>query len=107
MKIDSIAYLHMPFGKYRGQMVDDLPTDYLAWLKDRDLREPIKSAVEYVYGLRINPPQPPAPSLPFDVDSWYRKLSLEFHPDRRNGSCEGMKAIQRAKELAEELIRKT
>jgi len=24
----------MPFGKYRGTRVDDLPDDYLAWLTD-------------------------------------------------------------------------
>lgn len=35
----------MPFGKYRGQKVEDLPYDYLVWLEDQDLKEPLRSRV--------------------------------------------------------------
>lgn len=36
----------MSFGKFRGSLIADIPTDYLRWLhKTVTLREPLKSAV--------------------------------------------------------------
>jgi hypothetical protein len=36
----------MPFGRYRGWSLDELPDDYLEWLDGLDdLREPLRSAV--------------------------------------------------------------
>jgi hypothetical protein len=36
----------MPFGRFRGVPISDLPNDYLAWLSElEDLREPLASAV--------------------------------------------------------------
>jgi hypothetical protein len=38
--------MRMPFGKYRGCEVSDLPESYLRWLWENcDLREPLHSAV--------------------------------------------------------------
>lgn len=28
--------LEMPFGEYKGEMIDELPTTYLFWLKDQE-----------------------------------------------------------------------
>jgi hypothetical protein len=39
--------VRVPFGKYKGSLVSELPSDYLAWLAGlADLREPFKSSVE-------------------------------------------------------------
>jgi uncharacterized protein (DUF3820 family) len=35
----------MPFGKYRGWLLSELPDGYLQWLRTlSDLREPLRSA---------------------------------------------------------------
>ena len=35
----------MPFGKHEGQLLKDIPRDYIEWLAGRDLKEPLKSMV--------------------------------------------------------------
>jgi hypothetical protein len=35
----------MPFGKFKGYAVEDLPDAYVAWLVSIDLREPLRGAV--------------------------------------------------------------
>ncbi len=99
--------MEMPFGKYRDQELADIPTGYLQWLLTRelwpDLREAVADELELrKSGFTRQAKQPPAPVL--DVADWYRKLSLQFHPDR-GGSKEAMQAIHRAKELLEQMLR--
>src|SRR6266542_2111271 len=36
----------MPFGKWRGTRVCELPDDYFAWLRTIDVREPLRTAIE-------------------------------------------------------------
>jgi hypothetical protein len=38
--------MKMPFGKYRGIPIEDLPDDYLDSLSTIDLRAPLQDAVE-------------------------------------------------------------
>jgi hypothetical protein len=35
----------MPFGKYRGWLLRNLPDDYFAWLASLDLRDPLRAGV--------------------------------------------------------------
>ena len=39
------GFFTMPFGRHRGEPLDELPDGYLRWLLGRDLREPLRSAV--------------------------------------------------------------
>lgn len=44
----------MPFGKYAGEYVCDLPIDYLEWLQDNadidgDLADAVEASIEYHY----------------------------------------------------------
>lgn len=81
--------MRMPFGKYRGFQVDDLPEDYLQWLIDNvDLREPLRSAVYETVGLEMSA------SLPAgnEIKQIYRRLARKWHPDH-GGSTEAMQAI--------------
>ena len=37
--------MNMPFGKYKGSKVNDLPASYVIWLTSINLQEPLKSVV--------------------------------------------------------------
>jgi hypothetical protein len=89
----------MPFGKHRGERIDELPDEYVTWLLTIELREPLRSAVyrEAEYrGLlgaddrgderaeREAPPRLPAPDpeiVAEIVGAARRSLALRHHPD--------------------------
>lgn len=53
----------MPFGKHRGTKLAELDDDYLGWLSTRDLRDPLRSAVEVEIRRRGGrPPSKPEPA---------------------------------------------
>ena len=95
----------MPFGKHRGKPIQNVPGDYLRWvLKNCSNATPqLRRAIER----ELRPDVPPSrtvPSVQFAelVPVWYRKLAMEFHPDKR-GSHDGMIAVNRAKDLLVEM----
>ena len=99
--------VYMPFGKYRDQPIQEIPTKYLRWLLSIDLWPDLRYAVDQELELRREgfergPKQAPASKV--DVAGWYRQLSMRFHPDR-GGSKQAMQAINAAKELLEQMIR--
>ena len=71
--------MRMPFGKYRGYAIDDLPPSYIQWLRENvQLREPLLSEIYRVlFGSRyeVAPPQTDM------VKAVYRELSRKYHPD--------------------------
>lgn len=38
----------MPFGKYKGKLLDELPDTYLLWLKDQELSSRLKQSIDNV-----------------------------------------------------------
>jgi len=89
----------MPFGKYKGWPVSELPYHYLRWLWENvELREPLRTAVREALGLEGSGP------LSLSIESAalkdiYRRLALKWHPDC-GGSNEAMAALN---EFYEEL----
>jgi hypothetical protein len=88
----------MPFGKFRGSDLGELPDGYLIWLAENvELREPLLSGVEMEFrerGLTLH--QRPTTAEGLDagrVKSIYRELSLQFHPDRIGGDGEAQRAL--------------
>ena len=88
----------MPFGKYKGRSVDDIPENYLFWLwEEVDLRGPLHDAVaQRISNIRKTGRGPVSPDA---ISSVYRRLAVKWHPDK-GGSTSAMQAIN---EFYEEL----
>ena len=92
--------MRMPFGKYKGRELRDVPDSYLLWLLDNceDISPTLREAIErHLDGGNRNLPVEKAL-----VDQWYGRLAREFHPDC-GGSHDAMKAVNRAKDLLVEM----
>jgi uncharacterized protein (DUF3820 family) len=93
----------MPFGKYKGMRLEDVPISYLEWVLENctNLSPSLRAEI-----FRLLDAEPldnvQALALPSLANRWYRQLSREFHPDL-GGSHEGMKAINRAHDLLLEM----
>jgi hypothetical protein len=85
----------MPFGKFKGDYVFNLPDNYLLWLRENiELREPLKTYVVNEIEARGLIPERSSLTLdPVRVKAIYRKLSLMFHPDRIGGDGEAQQAL--------------
>ena len=90
--------MRMPFGKYRGEPLEDIPQRYLLWVLDNchDLSPTLRRTIEDVLDIQNEIRPRGVPALPMVViDPWYRQLAREFHPDARGGPL-GMVAGDRA-----------
>jgi hypothetical protein len=102
--------LSMPFGKYKGELIEGIPTSYLKWLlRECKLRLPLRYAVERELAIRRadtagdDPPAAQAaPAWVNIIRQWHREMALQFHPDR-GGHPEAMKAINHAADRLKEL----
>jgi Putative quorum-sensing-regulated virulence factor len=101
--------MRMPFGKYRGERLEDIPLGYLEWLLTIELSSRLQQAVEYEIEERnsATPPPPPPRSIPQKeihasaeeiVKAGYRELSHKYHPDKAGGDLEKMKTLNLANE---------
>jgi hypothetical protein len=128
------AVVKMPFGKYKGGDLEDIPDDYLLWVLDNcELRSPtLRRAIHERLGLTWEPDEgdeepsvgwgraaPPPPQPPGGapvaairaavldaVKQWHRRAALAHHPDR-GGSVATMQAINAAADdLAAEITRR-
>ncbi len=102
--------LRLKFGKYKGQLLEDVPTGYLQWC-DRELHDLdawTRRAIEAELERRQGPPPAPPPPRPAtgaltlaDLDTriraWWRELCLQYHPDR-GGDTKVMQALNNAHE---------
>jgi|SRR6516162_9625581 hypothetical protein len=91
----------MPWGKHKGRPLEEIPVDYLGWLLDEaeNMKPWLREAVRQEFERRLAGPAGSGNGLPANlpdiVRTWYRKLTLDYHPDR-GGSNEAMKALNDA-----------
>jgi len=89
--------MKMPFGKFKGYDLADLPDNYLDWLWfEIELREPLKSAIHREYLTRENGFSVTKTSGTLDADKVkkiYRSLARQYHPDIIGGTGDIMKGI--------------
>ena len=101
----------MPWGKYRGEPIAELPTSYLAWVLDEtNIGEPHRSAIREELAERldlapevrhvpIQPPAEPASVFRAMVAEGYKTLTLKHHPDR-GGDLVAMQRVNAARDWA-------
>jgi hypothetical protein len=88
----------MPFGRFRGLPVEDLPDTYLQWLCTLDLRPPLLYAVQGEAARRGIIPVAPLAGASLRrlaealIGAGLRSLARTLHPDVPGGSHEGMSA---------------
>lgn len=109
----------MPFGKYKGRLLRDLPPDYIDWLWNLgDLREPLRSRIWAELGRRrhfdqgqrrgYREPEPERPITgPVDgdlasaiIEAGRRALAQKFHPDKGGD----LKIMQSVNATADKLL---
>jgi hypothetical protein len=103
--------VRLPFGKYRGEDIEDVPLSYLAWLLEEtrltpDLRAAILEEVARRLGLEVPRQEPPqAAIVPAELRRWaaeivesgFRQAARRHHPDL-GGSEHAMRALLEARE---------
>jgi hypothetical protein len=90
----------MPFGKYRGWLLGEIPASYLCWCLEEcdsirpDLRAAVREELADRFGRRPAPRRAGLDPVAFAaaVESIFRRLTLEFHPDR-GGSTAAQQAL--------------
>lgn len=108
----------MPFGKHKGMLLIDIPSDYLLWLRRAcDLDGWLRAAVENEMDRRTCGRRatgqaheaPPAKAGGQLVDmkavfrSWLREMSLRWHPDR-GGDDRTMQVVNDGAERLQRLL---
>lgn len=93
----------MPFGKFSGLDLADIPGDYLSWLMKIDLREPLRSEARSEYWRRISWQEERQRTAVSTLDAGrvkqiYRELAFKWHPDQ-GGTKEAMQAVNEFYEL--------
>ncbi len=106
--------MQMPFGKYKGVAIADVPTRYLRWLLDNvdfydeDLPLEIDAELDRRGRTTRQPPPPPPPppshSIIPKVKAWYREMAMRFHPDRTGDDGRAMLTINAAYERLVEIL---
>ena len=93
----------MPFGKYKGDRLCELPSDYIEWLMGwNGLREPLRTELRRELAFR----EPPPASMLEIVNSGYKALAMKYHPDV-GGSTEKMKILNASVESLRKMIKGT
>ena len=90
----------MPFGKYKGEPLEDLPGDYLEWLSTLDLRAKLREAVAVERDRRLYFPAESNSRVDTKfvhelVSAGVKVLAKRYHADA-GGSHEAMVAGNRA-----------
>jgi hypothetical protein len=101
--------VQIPFGKYRGTSVTELPFDYLQWLTSIDLLDPLRAEVKKEYGARLCDQRQYEGLIDLEVideiiSAGVRSLARTHHPDA-GGDHDKMVAINNAADWLRERAR--
>lgn len=95
----------MPFGKYKGNEIEDIPDNYLYWLMSINLGGALRIAVERELDKRENKvfeydifeiPNEIFPFVKEIIDKGFQSAAMIHHPDH-GGELENMKKLNKAR----------
>lgn len=96
-------YQRMPWGKYRGQHIGDIPGSYLFWVLEEcdSVNAMLKREICKELASRL--PRPVTPTVQPSVDrakilDWCRRAAVTCHPDH-GGSVKAMKLINELRSM--------
>lgn len=92
-----MSYVKMPFGKYKGIYLENIPISYLAYCLDEfdlttNLDEAIRECLFVSLGFNDRP------EANTNINSIYIKLAKKYHPDK-GGNTIAMQAINEFRDL--------
>ena len=96
----------MPFGKHKNQDLRSIPRDYLQWVLANctNISYVLREEIRFVLDDAPTRPSSKSTNLSTEIiGPWYRKLAIEFHPDKRGGNHASMIAVNRARSLLLEM----
>lgn len=101
--------MFLPFGKFNGEKLTDVPTWYLEWLGQQkwfaDKFPQLAAEAKRILDDDDDDAPQPATGLSRDVlKTWRRSMLAKWHPDKPNGSHEGFVAVQDAIETLGEML---
>ena len=96
----------MPFGKYRGQPLCDLPQDYLDWLTTIELHGQLRAAVKIEVDRRLYTAHACPTAIAEElIAAGTRHLARRYHPDT-GGSHEAMIEVTVAAAFLRQAVRR-
>lgn len=91
----------MPFGKFKGCSLSELPDDYIEWLvHEFKPREPLLSRLKTELLFR----SPPPASMMEIINAGYKALAMKYHPDT-GGSNEQMKSLNNSVDALRKMMK--
>lgn len=100
--------MKMPFGKFKGQEIEDLPDSYLCWLYNLDwahhkwVSAPVAAEFYRRFG-RVENGAKASPWVDEIIAAGFRALARQHHPDV-GGSADAMREILDARAWLLEVI---
>jgi hypothetical protein len=93
-------YQSMPFGKFKGIRIVEIPTNYLCYaVEEFELPIELENAIKFEVSVRLDlQPIESNNVTEQDFKNIYRKLSVKYHPDRGGSEIE-MKVLNEFKDL--------
>jgi hypothetical protein len=95
----------MPWGKYQGTRIEDLPDEYidqlLSWRELKDER--VKQLLKTERSRRMIDPRSVAGIMLALIKTGYKSMAVKYHPDH-GGNTEQMQKLNAAKDALLEVV---
>lgn len=101
--------MKMPFGKYRGVNLEEIPQDYLLWTYENiNFRsKTLKCEIESILNISSHEDDSKGKEDSIsaaEIETWLSRMARRYHPDR-GGTNEQMQAVMEGYHLLKEILK--